>query len=112
MARFSGVVGYSKTVEDPSKPGKWTEQIVEKHHYGDVVKDFNRYQPSENLNPDINVSNIISIVADAFATVNMQNMRYVEFQGCKWEVISANVVRPRIRLNIGGVYNGPVYEAP
>ncbi len=104
MAKFYGKIGYAMTKE--TTPGVWVEEIVERSYYGDVIRNIRRLQGSENLNDDINVSNEISIVADAFANQNFHSMRYVEYMGAKWKVSSVEVKYPRLILNIGGVYNG------
>ena len=104
MAKFYGKIGYAMTKE--TTPGVWVEEIVERSYYGDVIRNIRRLQGSENLNDDINVSNEISIVADAFANQNFHSMRYVEYMGAKWKVSSVEVKYPRLILNMGGVYNG------
>lgn len=104
MAKFYGKIGYAITKE--TTPGVWVEEIVERLYYGDVIRNIRRLQGSENLNDDINVSNEISIVADAFANQNFHSMRYVEYMGAKWKVSSVEVKYPRLILNVGGVYNG------
>lgn len=104
MNKFYGKIGYAITKE--TTPGVWIEQIVERSYYGDVIRNIRRLQSSENLNDDINVSNEISIVADAFANQNFHSMRYVEYMGTKWKVSSIEVKYPRLILSIGGVYNG------
>lgn len=104
MAKFYGKIGYAITKE--TTPGVWVEEIVERSYYGDVIRNIRRLQGSENLNDDINVSNEISIVADAFANQNFHSMRYVEYMGAKWKVSSVEVKYPRLILNVGGVYNG------
>ena len=104
MAKFYGKIGYAMIKE--TTPGVWVEEIVERSYYGDVIRNIRRLQGSENLNDDINVSNEISIVADAFANQNFYSMRYVEYMGAKWKVSSVEVKYPRLILNIGGVYNG------
>ena len=104
MNKFYGKIGYAMTKE--TTPGVWVEEIVERSYYGDVIRNIRRLQSSENLNDDINVSNEISIVADAFANQNFHSMRYVEYMGTKWKVSSIEVKYPRLILSIGGVYNG------
>lgn len=104
MNKFYGKIGYAITKE--TTPGVWVEQIIERSYYGDVIRNIRRLQSSENLNDDINVSNEISIVADAFANQNFHSMRYVEYMGTKWKVSSIEVKYPRLILSIGGVYNG------
>lgn len=104
MNKFYGKIGYAITKE--TIPGVWVEQIVERSYYGDVIRNIRRLQSSENLNDNINVSNEISIVADAFANQNFHSMRYVEYMGTKWKVSGIEVKYPRLILSIGGVYNG------
>ena len=104
MNKFYGKIGYA--ISEETVPGVWVERIVERSYYGDVIRNIRRLQSSENLNDDINVSNEISIVADAFANQNFHSMRYVEYMGTKWKVSSIEVKYPRLILTIGGVYNG------
>ena len=104
MAKFYGNVGYVKSVE--TDPGIWSEQPIEHPHFGDVIRNTSRYQPSGGVNDDININNSISIIADPFASENFQHMRYVVFMGTKWKITNAEVQYPRIILTLGGVYNG------
>lgn len=104
MNKFYGKIGYA--ISEETVPGVWVEQIVERSYYGDVIRNIRRLQSSENLNDNINISNEISIVADAFANQNFHSMRYVEYMGTKWKVSSIEVKYPRLILSIGGVYNG------
>ena len=104
MNKFYGKIGYA--ISEETVPGVWVERIVERSYYGDVIRNIRRLQSSENLNDDINVTNEISIVADAFANQNFHSMRYVEYMGTKWKVSSIEVKYPRLILSIGGVYNG------
>lgn len=105
MARFYGKVGYVVTEE--TVPGVWGEAVTERAYYGDVIKNTKRYQETSNLNDDITVNNLISIVADAFAYDHFFAMKYVEWMGSKWKVNNVEVQRPRLILTIGGVYNEP-----
>ena len=104
MNKFYGKIGYA--ISEETVPGVWVERIVERSYYGDVIRNIRCLQSSENLNDDINVSNEISIVADAFANQNFHSMRYVEYMGTKWKVSSIEVKYPRLILSMGGVYNG------
>lgn len=104
MAKFCGVVGFAITAE--TKPGIWSSVITERKYYGDVLSNARRLQTIDQLNDDINVSNRISIVADAFANENFHSMRFVEYMGTVWKVSNVEVQRPRLILTLGGVYNG------
>ena len=105
MAKWFGVIGYAVTEE--TYPGVWEEKIVERNYFGDLLRINRRLQPSsEKLNDDIDISNEISIVSDPFAMDNFHSMRYAEFGGAKWKISNVEVQYPRLRLTIGGVYNG------
>lgn len=104
MAKFFGKVGF---VHYEEKPGSIHEEVAEEHdYYGDTLRLLNRYQSADKLNDDFTVSEEISIIADAFAINNFQSIRYVNYLGANWKVNSARVERPRIIMEIGGVYNG------
>jgi hypothetical protein len=104
MAKWYGAIGYAETVE--TKPGVWDEQIVERKYYGDVIRNTRRLQSADKTTDDINVSNVISIVADPYAVNNFHSIRYAEFMGAKWKVSDVDVQHPRLSLTLGGLYNG------
>ena len=104
MAKFYGVIGYAVTEE--TEPGIYEERIVEKEHFGDVIRNTRRLNNVAKVNDDITISNQISIVADPFANNNFHSMRYVSFMGSKWKVTEVEVQYTRLILTLGGVYNG------
>lgn len=104
MAKFFGKVGFIRYEETPGSVFK--EVTTEKPYYGDIIKLSKRFERSDKLTDDLTLSNEISIVADAFAYENFQYIRYINYLGANWKVTSATVERPRIVLQIGGVYNG------
>lgn len=104
MAKFYGKIGYAHNVE--KQPGVIVEEITERSYYGDIFKNSRRLQSGNQVNDNVNVANEISIVADPYADLNIHAMRYVEFQGSKWKITDVLVESPRLRLTIGGVYNG------
>lgn len=104
MGKWFGRVGFSETKE--TAPGVWTEEITERSYYGDVISSTYRIQSSNKVNGDFNVSLEISIVSDSYSYENFQYIRYVEYMGVMWEVTSAIPQYPRIKLSVGGVYNG------
>ena len=104
MAKFYGVIGYAVTEE--TEPGIYEERIIEKEHFGDVVRNTRRLSNAAKVNDNITISNQISIVADPFAYNNFHSMRYVSFMGSKWKVTEVEVQYPRLILTLGGVYNG------
>lgn len=105
--RFYGVIGYGIPSEDDY--GVVTNRIVEHMHMGEIIKVVTRNEPAQQVNNNIRLNNSFSIVKDAFITENFQYIKYIVFNGAKWEVSSATVDpdRPRINIEAGQVYNGP-----
>ena len=105
MARFSGKIGFIKTVE--VQKGIYEEQAIEKQYYGQVTRSYNRWESPSQVNETLTKSNTYSIGADSFAINNEEYMRYLVVNGQKWKITGIDdSSRPRIILTIGGIYNG------
>lgn len=104
MAKFYGEVGYAISTE--TAPGVWVDEIVERNYRGDVLLDQRRWQPADQVNDNINVDNKVSIMADPYMYENLDTIRYVSLYGTKWKVKTITILRPRIDIYLGGVYNG------
>ena len=85
----------------------FVDGITEVPYFGDVVLNTRNLETGVSVNDDISVGNSISIVADAYANEHIFAMRYIKWQGVLWKIVSVEVVRPRLLLRLGGVYNGP-----
>ena len=103
MAKFYGNVGFAETVE--TSTSVWTERIVDRPYFGDVIRRTRRLESSGDVNGNVNITNQISIIADPYANQNLFAIRYVEFMGTKWKVSDVDIQYPRLVLTIGGVYN-------
>lgn len=113
MALFYGPVGFVETVEDPKGSGVWVEKPVERNYRGEVSKQGKRWDGGNSqVNPNLTITNTISIVADPYLSNHLYSLRYIKWLGGYWEVSSIDVQYPRLVLNIGGVYNGPTVESP
>lgn len=108
MARFYGIVGFG-TSEDQGS-GIFKDVIVEKNFYGDVISIAKNVNDPNKIISDQIITNSISIVADAYAYTNFLAIKYVSWMGTLWSVSSVQVERPRLILQVGGVYNGPTPE--
>ena len=104
MAKWFGKVGYATTQE--TRPGIWTQEIVEKDYYGDTIRNTRRLENEAKVNDDISVGVDISIVADPFAYNNFHTIKYVDYMGNKWKVSAVDPQYPRLNLTLGGLYNG------
>jgi hypothetical protein len=107
MAKYYGKVGYGPTSVE-TKPGVWTEVIVEREYVGDILRNTRRLESGESVNDDLSVNNLISIVADPYANENFFAIRYVTWMGALWKVTEVEVQSPRLLLRLGGKYNGPI----
>jgi hypothetical protein len=103
MTKFYGVVAFSETVE--TTPGVWTEEITERYYYGDITRDYRKWQSGDSTNDNYTISNTLSIMADEYAYENFYAIRYVNWMGVNWAITSAEVQYPRLILSVGGVYN-------
>lgn len=111
MARkFYGEVGFVQSNVEV-RPGVYDDVVTERKFYGDVTRN-SRGLEGEKVNPDISVSNSISILADNDANENIFAMRYIKWMGTLWIIDNVEVESPRLILRLGGVYNGPRPQTP
>lgn len=104
MNKWFGKVGYAVTEE--VEPGLYEPTITERSCYGDIINKRWQHQNSGEINDNINLSKVISIIADQYAYQNCSNIVYVEYMGTKWKVSDIEPDHPRLKLSIGGKYNG------
>lgn len=106
MAKFYGKIGYGVTEE--TVPGVWKDNITEKEVVGELQKNVRLLQSHDKVNDDININNIISIVADPYAREHFHLIKYIKdiTTGIAWKVTSVEVQFPRLILILGGEYNG------
>lgn len=108
--KFFGKIGYCYSKEGSGeRVGIWEDVVEEKEHYGDVLSNSRRWDSNQNESvlDEMSVTNRISIVADDYAMAHCGYIKYVKWLGQYWKVISFEVQRPRLVLQLGGVYNGP-----
>lgn len=103
MAKYYGAIGYAETVE--TAKDVYEERVTERNYSGDVSRNTRRWQSGQNLNDNLELDNVLSIVADPYALRNFSAIRYAVWNGAKWKVKSVEVQYPRLILTIGGVYN-------
>lgn len=105
MAKYCGKVGFVRTME--TSPGIWEAVATERTYYGDVLRNTRRWEPREQLNDNLSLNNMISIVCkDSYLVHNTSAIRYIWWKGSQWEVTNIEIQYPRLILTIGGIYNG------
>ena len=107
MARFHDMVGFLIPVDD-QRTGLSTNRVVERPYYGKILEHTRRWESSDHVNDDLNISNQISITANDYAFKHMSAIAYVRFMGGYWKVSSIRIKGPEIVLTLGGVWNGQV----
>lgn len=104
--KFHGTIAFWKG-DVEIRPGVWVPQIEEKPYTGDIYKNARSFQtPGEQQNPNLTLTNQISILSDLYLRENFNSIRYVIWNGVKWSVSQVSIEYPRITLQIGGVYHG------
>jgi hypothetical protein len=119
MARFYGIIGYAVTAEvtetitpegdeEPfEKPtGVWVDNIIEKSYTGELVRNRRNLRSNDNVNPDVFISDTISVIADGFMLSNVYSMKYVKWRNATWMITNIVIEPPRVVFEIGGLYSG------
>lgn len=101
--KWYGQIAYSNQIE--TEPGIFEDVPEVRNYYGDVLKVYKRDETGSQINPDISVSNQLSVVADPFLMNSFHKILYVTFGGAKWKVSSVEVQYPRLLIQFGGLYS-------
>lgn len=103
MAKWYGMIGFGETVE--TAPSVYTEKIVERPYFGDIIRNSRRLQTTDKVNDDLAISNQLSVLSDPYICKNFHSIRYATFMGTKWKVSDVEVQYPRLTLSLGSEYN-------
>ena len=105
MAKFYGTIGFVRTVDDGH--GVYLPVEEEIAYVGDLTRNNKRWTKPDSVNSEITMSNEISIVADDYILENQAYIKYVTINNssAKWKINTIMIEYPRIKLEIGGVYN-------
>lgn len=102
--KFHGYIGYVDSVDKGS--GIFVNEPKEIERSGDVTTFTRRWVDSDQ-NGDIQYNNtIVSVVLPPEMRAIMPNIRYVKWKGVAWQVQTITEEPPRIKLTLGGRYNG------
>ena len=109
MAKFHGLIGFADTTDRGY--GDYEHSVKERPYTGDILQNYRRWDASDKVIDDLDISNRISILADNYILDNLGAMLYVKLYGVAWKIKSFDLAYPRITLLVGGVYNGPQTES-
>lgn len=103
--KFIGKIGFWLGDKETS-PGVFVPGILERSYTGDVHRFTHQFRPEENKqNVNFTVSNQISILLDLYMQQNWPSVRYILWNGVRWSVNRIDIEYPRIKIEIGGIYN-------
>lgn len=109
--RVSGVIGYGE--QRKTRPGVVEDVIVEHKFRGDILRPpASGPEEAGKVNDDLRINVTISVVAGAYHTEHVHDIRYITWQGSRWKVANVDVIPPRLIMRLGGLYNGPTPVAP
>lgn len=104
MAKYCGNIGFVKTVDNGY--GEWLPEVTEKQYYGDITRNYRRWDTPDKVNGDVTLSNTFSVIGDVFAYDNIGYMKYLTYLGQKWNINGVDLsTYPRIMITVGGLYN-------
>ena len=91
MSLFYGPIGFVDTVEEPEGSGIWVEKPIARMYRGEVSRNVKRWDNGDQLNPNLNISNTISIVADPYLNDHLNSIRYIGWLGGYWSISSCRL---------------------
>jgi hypothetical protein len=103
MAKFAGLVGY--VTQEETVPGVWSPVENPKMMKGDIIRQTASIRSDDKVNSDVTLNHRVSLIGDAYAFANYFDIKWIDIDGCRWEVDSVEVQRPRIIVSLGGLWN-------
>jgi hypothetical protein len=104
MSRVAATVGFAAGTTE-TKPGIFEDSYVEHELYGITTRFSANFSQPEKEQTDFTLGYNLSLFADAYTFENFTNIRYVLFGGSKWRVSVVSVERPKILIELGGLYH-------
>lgn len=104
MARYYGAIGFADG-EVETAPGLWSERIVEHTYRGEVTRNQVRWNQGSEMHDPLRIDNAISVISDPYLERHVSDIRYITWLGSKWKVSSVSIQRPRLIIQIGGLYH-------
>ncbi len=109
MAKYCGNIGYC--VEEETRPGVIEPIMKERKYYGDILSLKRNTQNGDKINDTLVLNTRISVVSDPFAAQNLNALKYIILNGIRWKISSIDIQFPRMIVETGGEYNGPIPES-
>ena len=101
--RYSGYIGIQDQPIETS-PGMFKFQIREVRVNGDLYTKRTSWPNAQMSGASLGMT--FSMVTPESDDINFTDVLYFVYQNRKWAVTSIEYDRPRVKLNLGGLYNG------
>lgn len=104
MSKKRGTIGFADYSE--KAPGVWKKDITEETKTLEITKKDYRYATvTTSTNDDLVANMQVSIIVDPAMVKNFPQAVYIEIDGTKWKVTSADSSKPpRVTFMLGEVY--------
>ena len=103
--KFYDIIAFGSSEPIEIYPGVFDFDLTERRYKGDIIRRTARIDVSSDINPDLSISNNISILPDKYMIENINRVLYVCLHNSKWRVSSYEIKDNRIILTLGGLYN-------
>lgn len=77
---------------------------VEYDYFGDLLRSYRTTRYDDTINPNMTLSNQLSVIMDERIMTNFHNILYVTFGGAKWTISNIEFNPPRAVLTFGEIY--------
>jgi hypothetical protein len=105
MSKFAGKIGIQGDLIETS-PGIWENPIREEKIIGDMERKPLRWRSGELSHDSATANHVLSFIASQKLLPDIMNVLWVEWNNKKWSVKNIEHEKPRVRLTLGGAYNG------
>lgn len=105
--RWAGKVGYAH--QEETSPGNWEDVITEVDAKGILLQTTEPLDSGDSVLPRYRTTTSVSILANG-RRVPSSGIRYITWDGERWQVSTVVRQPPRFVIYIGEVYRGPIPE--
>jgi hypothetical protein len=104
--KFRTIVGFgfNQEVEDC----EWEDVVEEKTYVVEQKKNMQRFVTGATTSGELKITNSYEIVGNSYLFEHIDDIRYLVLKGKRHIVETAELIdTPRVKVTIGGIYNGP-----
>ena len=104
MDKYVGKIGYCTVLPNATHDTTYEENFIEEPCTGEIHRIKSNFNNGSSVNSDVKITMEISFLADGFARLHFDDIRYITYMGKRWRVESVDPSWPRMTLSIGGLF--------